>query len=126
MFLDHYKPAYLSDLKLCESLGLVKEGSWLVADNVITPGNPPYLGYVRASVDEKRALLQQRGDRASGGAVTEQFPDRSAKQYGSIEAIESDAEGNPNLVYESRLVMSYEPSGEEDGIEVTRCVEARS
>lgn len=27
MFLDHYKPAYTTDLKLCESLGLIKKGT---------------------------------------------------------------------------------------------------
>ena len=54
MFLDHYKPAYKTDLKLCEELKLVTPGSVLAADNVIKPGNPPYLEYVRSSVEEKR------------------------------------------------------------------------
>lgn len=40
MFLDHYKPVYTSDLKLCEHLGLIGPGSVLAADNVIKPGNP--------------------------------------------------------------------------------------
>jgi len=47
MFLDHYKPAYTTDLKLCEQLGLVGKGTVLAADNVVTPGNPrkkPCLG----------------------------------------------------------------------------------
>lgn len=33
MFLDHVKPLYTPDLKLCEELGLVRPGSWLAADN---------------------------------------------------------------------------------------------
>ena len=33
LFLDHYKPAYTKDLKLCEQLGLVGPGSVYVADN---------------------------------------------------------------------------------------------
>ena len=33
LFLDHYKPAYTRDLKLCEELGLVAQGSIYVADN---------------------------------------------------------------------------------------------
>lgn len=33
MFLDHVKPLYTPDLKLCEELGLVGPGSWLAADN---------------------------------------------------------------------------------------------
>ncbi|KAF3351507.1 GPN-loop GTPase 2-like protein [Verticillium dahliae VDG2] len=43
LFLDHVKPAYLPDLKTCENLQLVRPGSVLAADNVIKPGNPPYL-----------------------------------------------------------------------------------
>ncbi|GAM88785.1 hypothetical protein ANO11243_068190 [Dothideomycetidae sp. 11243] len=82
MFLDHYKPAYKTDLKLCEELGLIKSGSVLAADNVITPGNPPYLEYVRSSVEEKRRVVEQGG----------------------------------------KLVNSYEPTGEPDGVEITRCV----
>lgn len=33
LFLDHYKPAYTADLKLCEELGLVSVGSVYAADN---------------------------------------------------------------------------------------------
>jgi catechol O-methyltransferase len=33
MFLDHVKPMYTPDLKLCEELGLVRVGSVLAADN---------------------------------------------------------------------------------------------
>lgn len=106
MFLDHYKPAYTTDLKLCESYGLIREGTVLAADNVISPGNPPYLNYVRSSVQEKRAALgnEHRQD-------TENFPGRSAQQYGKIEVLNMDAEGNPNLVYISKLVESFEPTG---------------
>lgn len=37
LFLDHYKPAYTSDLKLCEELGLVGIGTVLAADNGSSP-----------------------------------------------------------------------------------------
>jgi catechol O-methyltransferase len=60
MFLDHYKPAYTSDLKLCEHLSLIKKGTVPAADNVISPGNPPYLEYVRSSVEEKRLKLTRK------------------------------------------------------------------
>ena len=60
MFLDHYKPAYKTDLKLCEELKLVTPGSVLAADNVIKPGNPPYLEYVRSSVAEKREAIKKQ------------------------------------------------------------------
>lgn len=33
LFLDHYKPLYLEDLKICEELELVGPGSTLAADN---------------------------------------------------------------------------------------------
>jgi catechol O-methyltransferase len=106
MFLDHYKPAYTTDLKLCESLGLIKEGTVLAADNVITPGNPPYLKYVRSTVQSKRQSLLQ-----ASSQDTENFPGHSATQYGEVEVLSTIAEGNPNLIYESSLVESFEPTG---------------
>lgn len=106
MFLDHYKPAYTTDLKLCESLGLIKKGTILAADNVIKPGNPPYLKYVRSTVQEKRMALTQES-----GPDTENFPGRSAAQYGDIESLSTEVNGNPNLVYASQIFNSFEPSG---------------
>jgi catechol O-methyltransferase len=44
MFLDHYKPAYTTDLKLCEELGLIHKGTVLAADNVIKPGKSAVFG----------------------------------------------------------------------------------
>ncbi|KAJ3102640.1 hypothetical protein HDU96_009574 [Phlyctochytrium bullatum] len=49
-FIDHVKSHYLSDFKLIETHKMVKTGSIVVADNVITPGAPDYLDYV--SVDK--------------------------------------------------------------------------
>jgi catechol O-methyltransferase len=104
MFLDHYKPAYTTDLKLCETLGMISKGTVLAADNVISPGNPPYLKYIRSSVKEKRMTLTQEQD------VTINFPGRSASQYGDVEKL-GQVRGNPNLIYESQLVESFEPTG---------------
>ena len=106
MFLDHYKPAYTTDLKLCESLGLIGKGTTLAADNVVKPGNPPYLKYVRSSVHDKRMALNQAAEQD-----TKDFPGRSAKQYGDVETLSTEFNGNPNIIYESRLVESWEPSG---------------
>jgi catechol O-methyltransferase len=106
MFLDHYKPAYTTDLKLCESLGLIQKGTILAADNVIKPGNPPYLVYVRSSVEEKRKRILEQGRKD-----TENFPGRAAKQYGDVEELSMEVKGNPEIVYESRLVNSFEPTG---------------
>lgn len=114
MFLDHYKPAYTTDLKLCEELKLISPGSVLAADNVIEPGNPPYLEYVRSTCDEKRQA--SKGNAANG--VNGRFADKTANQYKSREGQEKLDEtriGNPNLVYESQLVNSYEPDGAQVG-----------
>ncbi|KAM5348991.1 hypothetical protein ACJ41O_008814 [Fusarium nematophilum] len=117
LFLDHYKPAYVTDLKLCERLGLVAPGSVLAADNVVKPGNPPYLAYVRSSVADKREAARK------GRAGLEGFSDRTARQYEKREGEEKlhDGEGDPDLVYESRLVESFEPTGIPDAVEITRC-----
>ena len=139
MFLDHYKPAYKTDLKLCEQLNLIRPGTVLAADNVISPGNPPYLEYVRSSVSEKR-MRYEHGD--TNGIDASGFADRTMNQYVKREGEEklgTAIKGNPNLVYESSLNKSFEPSGEavslsregsmnkltdwtQDGVEITRCV----
>ena len=111
MFLDHYKPAYTTDVKLCESLSLIRPGTVLAADNVIKPGNPPYLEYVRSSVEEKRKRFNQGGlkdDERQG------FDSRWKDQYRNRvndEKLDVEQLGNPDLIYESRLVESYEPTG---------------
>ncbi|CAF1063614.1 unnamed protein product [Adineta steineri] len=47
IFIDHAGSLYLPDFKLLERHGLIKSGTMIVADNVITPGAPDYLRYVR-------------------------------------------------------------------------------
>jgi catechol O-methyltransferase len=106
MFLDHYKPAYTTDLKLCEHLGLIKKGTILAADNVIKPGNPPYLEYVRSSVQDKRKRLTEESK-----TDTDNFAKRTAEQYGQVEELSKEAQGNPNIMYESKLFNSFEPTG---------------
>lgn len=108
MFLDHYKPAYLFDLKLSEELQLVQPGTVLAADNVIKPGNPPYLEYVRSTTADKKAAL------AANGKVDVDFDDRYSKQYEKREGkakLDEDVKGNPSLVYKSELINSFEPTG---------------
>ena len=112
MFLDHYKPAYTTDLKLCEELGLVVPGTVMAADNVITPGNPPYLEYVRSSVAEKRSA-SGKGENTNG--VDTRFKEGTTNQYLKREGaakLDGKIKGNANLVYESTLINSFEPSGE--------------
>lgn len=106
LFLDHYKPAYTTDLKLCEELKLVRPGSVLAADNVIKPGNPTYLDYVRSNVNQKRAKL---GEIHRGEELPEDTVDQYKKRYATMQFNKSP--GNPNLVYESKIVHSFEPTG---------------
>lgn len=116
MFLDHYKPAYTTDLKLCEELGLVGPGSVLAADNVITPGNPPYLEYVRASVSEKKKKAEAKENGATDGEWDERMAASSINQYARREGKgkqDTSVVGRPGLVYESKLHKSYEPTGED-------------
>lgn len=120
MFLDHYKPAYVRDLKICESLGLISKGTVLAADNVIFPGNPSYLEYVRSSPQEKERRLAEKD--ANGSAVDPRFQQRTINQYDDVEEDDAVAPGNPKIVYESKLVHGSEPTGEPDGIEITRCI----
>ncbi|CAF1284050.1 unnamed protein product [Rotaria sp. Silwood1] len=47
IFIDHFKDVYLRDFKMLEDVGLIKSGTMIVADNVIKPGTPDYLEYVR-------------------------------------------------------------------------------
>lgn len=108
MFLDHYKPAYTTDLKLCEELGLITKGSVLAADNVIKPGNPPYLEYVRSSTEEKVKKSGQHGGSNTEG-IAQTNVTMYEKRYGKANF--SQSKGNPNLQYDSKLINSYEPTG---------------
>jgi catechol O-methyltransferase len=118
VFLDHYKPAYVKDLKILESMGAIQVGSVLAADNVIEPGNPTYLAYVRASPQQKRKWLDERTSEQS----SEQFPDKTVNQYSKqYDTDHTELPGLPNIEYESRLVHSQEPTGVPDGVEVTIC-----
>jgi catechol O-methyltransferase len=47
IFIDHNGEAYLRDFMLLEQCGLIKSGTMIVADNVIVPGAPDYLNYIR-------------------------------------------------------------------------------
>lgn len=51
VFLDHWKERYLPDTRLLEECGLLRKGTVLLADNVINPGTPDFLEYVRGSIN---------------------------------------------------------------------------
>lgn len=110
MFLDHYKPTYLTDLKLCEHHGMIVPGSVLAADNVLYPGNPPYLEYVRSSVEQKR-------EAAKGGPMKGYNVERTSQRQVNSYMPEGDTPafeviGNPNLVYQSCTAATRGRTGE--------------
>jgi len=118
LFLDHWKPSYVTDLKLAEELGLVSEGTILAADNVVRPGNPPYLEYVRSTVAEKLARMRKSSGCEASSAVGSQ-----ERQRVPTDVDARIVQGNPQLVYESELVRGFDPTGQPDGVEITRCVD---
>jgi catechol O-methyltransferase len=46
LFIDHHKSAYVEDLKTILGLGWLRQGSIVVADNIIYPGAPRYRRYM--------------------------------------------------------------------------------
>ncbi|KAH8821790.1 S-adenosyl-L-methionine-dependent methyltransferase [Xylogone sp. PMI_703] len=62
LFLDHEEQLYLTDLKACMELGLLKNGAVIAADNVVRPGAPEYREFVRTKTSLKsegiRGLIQ--------------------------------------------------------------------
>lgn len=100
VFLDHWQNAYLSDLKLMERLGVVGVGSVVIADNVIFPGAPDYLEWVKATCDGKRALQRDIGE-------------------GEKE------KGDAGLVYETE-VTEFDFQFGKDGVAVTKVVEKKN
>ena len=64
IFMDHDKDCYLKDLQLLEASGLLSDTCTIVADNVVFPGAPGYLDYVRynpsrTSTTQVRPVEQQ-------------------------------------------------------------------
>jgi catechol O-methyltransferase len=117
VFLDHYKPAYVKDLKILESLGCIQPGTVLVADNVIEPGNPAYLAYVRGCSEEKK----KTADEMTVSRLPRRLPSRTVNQYKDYATDDTELPGMPDIRYESKLVHSHEPTGVPDGVEITIC-----
>lgn len=134
VFLDHVKPMYTNDLKLLEDEGLVGPGTTLVADNVVKPGNPAYLSYVRATPASKKAI-QERPRPKEAPTPTPNPTDLHAWETaftdGPLEETMWTPEecggitgrGDPCLVYDSAMVAGWDPyTGERDGCEISTCL----
>ncbi|CAF1041752.1 unnamed protein product [Adineta ricciae] len=74
IFIDHYGSHYLRDFKLLEEYGLIRSGTMIVADNVIAPGAPGYLQYVRNNQNYRtkthESLVEYTNDMVDGVEVT--------------------------------------------------------
>lgn len=74
IFIDHYKQSYLRDFQLMEHYGLIQSGTVIVADNVITPGAPDYMQYVKNNRNYRsktyESTLEYRDDTVDGVEVT--------------------------------------------------------
>ncbi|GLI76892.1 hypothetical protein PoHVEF18_005170 [Penicillium ochrochloron] len=96
LFLDHWQELYLPDLWLLEELGvLVQNKTLLVADNVIMPGAPQYLEWVKGSPAQKRAMVEKMNS--------------------------GPLKPNPNLIYETE-VPAFESDWGKDGLAITKVV----
>lgn len=136
VFLDHLKPLYTIDLKVMEEEGLVGPGTILVADNVIKPGNPAYLSYVRATPAQKSAaydiprLTTQPPPTPNPVDFNDwvtSFRDGPIPEtrWAPPEAEGESARGDPRLVYQSEMLHGWDPyTSEKDACEVSTCVKA--
>lgn len=58
VLIDHLKDIYVPDIRTLESLDLVQLGSLVMADNIIFPGAPEYIEYIRMMPAQKRKFIE--------------------------------------------------------------------
>jgi catechol O-methyltransferase len=77
---------------------------------------------VRSSIAEKRAKAkaQTHGEASDFDAQHRKAHERSRDVPDDMSGVK--VRGNPDLIYESKFVEGWEPSGVPDAIEITRCV----
>lgn len=105
-----------------------------MADNVVKPGNPAYLSWVRANPEQKRqSLLTKRPEAQPPITPNPQSEEEWLNGFrnGPIaetrwipeEAEGVQADGDPNLIYTSEMLDGWDPyTGEKDACEVSVCV----
>ena len=74
LFIDHWEDAYLPDLKVVEDLGLLREGSVIVADNTDIPGAPDYLKYVKARESYRSETVATMAEKGLKDDVVKERP----------------------------------------------------
>lgn len=104
-------------------MGLLKPGiSILLADNILMPGAPKYLAWVKATPARKREILQKTAPATNSpkGAdfvnlVKQSVDDAAAAGLENVP-------GNPNLVYETQLHEFEVREGRKDAVAITKVV----
>ena len=105
LFMDHWKLLYRQDLKLCEELELVRQGTLLAADNYTATGNPLFSEYLHSSVEEKRRIVKEGPPAGESEKIRKTFGPGG-------EDLNLDLKGNPELQYEIlEIVDVIEPDG---------------
>ncbi len=54
VFLDQEKEQYMPDLTFLEERNLIRTGAVVVADNVVYPGAPDYLAFMKEAANRKQ------------------------------------------------------------------------
>ncbi|UJR22144.1 hypothetical protein I4U23_025208 [Adineta vaga] len=74
IFIDHDGSDYLRDFMSLEQYGLIQSGTMITADNVITPGAPDYLRYLRNNRKYRtktyESTIEYRSDIIDGVEIT--------------------------------------------------------
>jgi len=99
LFIDHWKFFYLPDLRIIETLGLISIDTIIIADNVIKPGIPDYLEYVKSP-----PIFKNEFNRKITNINGHHYP------------------GKFGLLYESQTKEGVNGIGEKDGVEITKCI----
>jgi catechol O-methyltransferase len=109
------------------------QGTTIIADNVVKPGNPAYLSYVRATPEQKRKSLASprltkqpptTPNPTSDDAWNTAFRDGPLEEtrWAPDEADGETADGDPSFIYTSEMLDGWDPyTGEKDACEVSVC-----
>ncbi|EJU01175.1 hypothetical protein DACRYDRAFT_100640 [Dacryopinax primogenitus] len=109
VFLDHHKPHYTMDLKALEEGGWVGKGTTVVADNVIKPGNPRYLAYVRGKTPvridkEEEEDGEEEGEEEAEAAQTKVHVGQGGEEAGEGVGEKADEQATELVVQDVELV----------------------
>lgn len=67
VFVDHAKEMYVNDVELLFEKGLLKKGSLILADNLLYPGSPMYVEYLKDNPKLKSEIIKAPLDQPHTG-----------------------------------------------------------